>query len=388
MRFLPALLIQVLIAVSALAADRRPLVVISIDGMDHRYLRDRDKLGVKIPNIRRLIAEGKWADGGVVGVMPSETFPAHTTMMTGKLPMQHGILQNDNPKTGERNWFSSQIQVPVLWDAARAAGLKTASIDWPVTVGAQIDFDFPEKFNPKSGSGQMTLADHAPVSTPGLIEKISARYPSFATARVDDGTRTLAALYVLQEGKADLILLHLVDHDSAAHDFTPFARESIAALEFADECLGRIVQALPKTGVIALVSDHGFEKMDRSISLKSFGNDLEVQSKVAITSRADVAERLRASGLTGGEIPQAELQRYAADWAGKYVFEPPEHAVFGDQPLKASRGSHGYWPRRKDYRSAFVLWGNGVKTERLHEIEMTSLAARFAEVLGLRFPGN
>ena len=384
MRFLLALLITV----SSLAADGRPLVVISIDGMDHRYLRDRDKLGLKIPNIRRLIAEGKWADAGVVGVMPSETFPAHTTMMTGTLPREHGILQNNNPRTGERNWFSVQIQVPVLWDAAQAAGLKTASVEWPVTVGARIDFDFPEKFSPQSGTGQMTLAEHAPVTTPGLIEKISAKYPSFATGKVDDRIRTLATLYLLQEARADFIMLHLVDHDSAAHTYTPYSRESIATLEFADECLGRIIAALPTAGVIALVSDHGFEKTDRAISLKSFGNDVEVQSKAAITGRADVAERLRASGLVGREIPQTELRHYAPEWAGKFVFEPPGNAVFGDEPLKAPRGDHGYWPRRNDYRSAFVLWGSGVKQERLGEIEMTSLAARFAEVLGLRFPNK
>ena len=69
------LFLALLTVASSFAADRRPLVVISIDGMDHRYLRDRDKLGLKIPNIRRLIAEGQWADGGVVGVMPRKRFP-------------------------------------------------------------------------------------------------------------------------------------------------------------------------------------------------------------------------------------------------------------------------------------------------------------------------
>lgn len=380
--------LAVLIAATSFAADRRPLVVISVDGMDHRYLRDRDQLGMKIPNIRRLIAGGQWADGGVVGVMPSETFPAHTTMMTGKLPHQHGILQNDNPTTGQRNWFTSQIQAPTLWDAAQSAGLKTASVEWPVTVGARIDFDFPEKFNPKTGSDQMTLEDHAPVTTPGLIDRISAKYPSFATGRIDDRNRTLVVLYLLQEAKADFIMLHLVDHDGAAHRFNPFSRESIATLELVDEYLGRIMAVLPKTGVIALVSDHGFERAERAISLKNFRADVEVHSKVAIAGRADAAERLRSSGLVGREITQDELRRYAPQWAGKFAFEPPVNAVFGDEPLKSSRGTHGFWPRRSDYRASFVLWGNGVKPERIREIEMTSLAARFADVLGVRFPGN
>ena len=371
------------------AQTGRQLVVVSIDGLDHRYLRDRDKLGLKIPNIRKLIAEGQWAAGGVVGVLPSETFPSHTTMVTGVLPAVHGILQNNNPKTGERNWFATQILVPTLWDLARAAGLKTASVDWPVTVNAPIDFNFPEKFNPKTGAGDMTLADHEPVTTPGLIAKIAAKYPSFATLRVDDRSRTLAAMYAVVEGKANLTLLHLSDHDHAAHSFGPFSRESIAAVEFADECIGRIIDAMPKSAVFALVSDHGFERIDKFVSLKGVGGGVtEFHEVLAIAENDEAAGKLRASGLVGHHVPQEELKRYAPQWAGKAVFESPEHVLFGDETKKPPAGTHGFWPRRSDYHSVFVLWGNGVKRDTLPEIEMTSIAGRFAEVLGLKLPSR
>jgi hypothetical protein len=52
----------------------RSLIVISVDGLDHRYLRDCDKLGLKIPHLRRLMKEGEWTDG-VVGVLPTVTWP-------------------------------------------------------------------------------------------------------------------------------------------------------------------------------------------------------------------------------------------------------------------------------------------------------------------------
>ena len=44
-----------LLSVISAAALARPLLVVSIDGLDHRYLRDRDQLGLKIPNLRRLL---------------------------------------------------------------------------------------------------------------------------------------------------------------------------------------------------------------------------------------------------------------------------------------------------------------------------------------------
>ena len=60
-RFAGALLITVL----SLSARHR-LVLLSIDGLDQRYLRDCDKLRLRIPNLRRLMREGTWANG-VVG---------------------------------------------------------------------------------------------------------------------------------------------------------------------------------------------------------------------------------------------------------------------------------------------------------------------------------
>lgn len=54
-------------------------VVISVDGLPpDRYLHP-DNYGLKIPHIRRLRAEGSYAEA-VEGVYPSATYPSHTTM--------------------------------------------------------------------------------------------------------------------------------------------------------------------------------------------------------------------------------------------------------------------------------------------------------------------
>ena len=73
-------------------------------------------------------------------------------------------------------------------------------------------------------------------------------------------------------------------------------------------------------------------------------------------------------------------------WLDLFAFEPQEHVNFGSGTLKSPRGTHGFWPLRSDYRSVYVLWGAGVRQERLPEIEMTSIAGRLAAVLGLKFP--
>jgi predicted AlkP superfamily pyrophosphatase or phosphodiesterase len=378
-----------LLLLAASASARQPLLVISIDGLDHRYLRDRDALGLKIPNLRRMIAEGAWADG-VIGVMPTVTFPSHTTLVTGARPDQHGIV-NNNVSPNRRYFEASYLKVATLWDAARKAGLKSGAIHWPVTVDAAIDFNLPEYFERRQGGG-MDFRSMEAKSTPGLIDKINARFPSFAQEWVDDRVRTLATVYLLRHEKLDLILLHLVDHDSEAHSNGPFTREAKALIEHSDELLGRILAATPKNWAVAIVSDHGFERVDKVANLAKARPAIQAQAALAFTDDREAAEWMRskagdpAFGI-GREIPEAEWKRFSpARPKPLAVFEPMEHYVFTsakDAPALAEikRGDHGYWPLRKDYRSTFLLWGAGVKRERLPELDMLSIAGRFARIL-------
>ena len=98
------MLLFILLVVAGESLAKQPVVVISIDGMDQRYLSDRDKLGLKIPNLRRLIREGQWS-AGVVGVVPTVTWPSHTTMITKLDPTKHDILNNQRPTSENNNYY-------------------------------------------------------------------------------------------------------------------------------------------------------------------------------------------------------------------------------------------------------------------------------------------
>ena len=90
--FVTGTAVLTMISSPAASADRHKLLVISVDGLDWRYLRDRNKLGLKIPTLRRFMAGAETADG-VVGVWPTITWPSHTTIVTGVRPDQHGIFE-------------------------------------------------------------------------------------------------------------------------------------------------------------------------------------------------------------------------------------------------------------------------------------------------------
>src|SRR5262245_21360178 len=129
------------------AEDRtRHVVMISIDGLRPSFYTEPGP--AKIPTIRRLMQQGAWARG-VTGVLPSVTYQSHTTLITGVLPAKHGIYDNRivDPE-GTSNmawyWYARDIRGTTLPAASRARGLTAAAVNWPVTVGMDLDYNMPE----------------------------------------------------------------------------------------------------------------------------------------------------------------------------------------------------------------------------------------------------
>ena len=191
--------IALLLLASAAAAEvqtRRTdhVVLISLDGLRPEfYLEER----WPAPMLQQMGREGAHAKA-VKSVFPSVTYPAHTTLITGKMPIDHGISYNSpfepQGETGRWYWEEEHILVPTLWDAARAAGLKTASIFWPVSVGAPVDWNVPEIW-PVDWRTEEFTDPMRRLSTPaGLVEelereatgKLSSANFSFGQMNLDD----------------------------------------------------------------------------------------------------------------------------------------------------------------------------------------------------------
>ena len=365
------------------AQQQHPRVLlVSVDGLDQRYLRQCDRLGLKIPNLRRLMAEGSWADG-VIGEVPTITWPSHTTMLTGVPPAIHGIQKN-------QVWDYSSIRVKTLWDDLRANGQATAAITWPVTVGAPITWNLPEYFEKRQG-GSMDLNAVAAKATPGLVEEIAGRYPSFPQEWVDDRTRTLAAVFLLQQKQPDFLAVHLVELDAEEHETRPFSKASNAVLEYTDELIGQMLAAMPRGTMFALVSDHGFVSVAKTVH-PPVGAVTPFLLTAGDAQQAAELERLRqdpASGI-GRRIPSQEWKRFMPGTPEPpAAYEPADLFLFSPAPTEGRYGkpyeigTHGLWPGRPEYRSVFLLWGPGIRAERMPEIAMVDIYPRLKSLLGL-----
>ncbi len=384
---------------------QRKLLVVSVDGLDQRYLSDAGTLGLRIPNIRRLIGEGQWSQG-VVGVVPTVTWPSHTTIITGVTPPVHGIRGNRRPAAdgGDYYWDVSLLHARTLLDAVKDAGRTSATITWPVTVGAPSDFNLPEYFVRRRGGDMDTRSVASKAKPADLAARITAMFPSFPQQWMDDRTRTLAVLYLLRTARPDLILAHLVDLDSEAHDMGPFTTEANATLEHIDSLIGEMLNALPPGYAFVLTSDHGFEAVHKEVNVGALAKARGVKGVtgaggIAFAETPEAAAFLAELKSEGGHgigrpIPRDEILRFALDLAGKAaVYESAPNVLFSfgsngapDHGTPREAGNHGHWPTR--YRSVYVAWGRGLKAERLPEFSQTEIAGRLAALLGLQFtPG-
>ncbi len=402
------------------------VVLVSIDGMSPSAYLDPDGQGLKVPNLRRLKAEGSYARA-VVGVLPTNTYPSHTTIVTGVPPRVHGILGNQifDPY-GTSNeawyWYADEIKVPTLWTRAKDAGLVVGSVAWPVTVGAKIDALVPEYW--RSGStNPHDLHLLRALSTPGLVEAVEAKLGRDLTWPPSDADRTEIALHILRTYKPHLLLLHLGEHDHFQHANGVGSPEAKAALERDDAELGRLRAAIAELGfeketIFVVVSDHGFLptkiSLHPNVLLREAGlittdeagkvkswramfwtqggtallrladpRDTEALDKARATLATKVAEQ--NSGLEAILEP-TEIEAQGADPAitplvldAKSGYRFDRDAVGGwSGPAKDVAG-HGYSPTRSVLAASFLLAGRGV--ERLGDEAPMSMTAIFAKVL-------
>jgi hypothetical protein len=281
MTFRRVALVLALLTAPAFAQTHTPVLMISVDGMKPEYVTQADEHHLKIPTLRRILAEGTHASG-VVGVFPTVTYPSHTTLVTGVWPAVHGIYSNTvfdpmHTFSGAWYWYAPQIEVPTLYTAARAAGLTTASVSWPVTVDATaIDYNLPEFWRTSEPSNPDDRLLMDAVSRPdGEVAAIAARTGTpymmgNDTTLAGDETRTIYSLDILAQHKPQFMTIHLSSLDEAEHLHGPFSPEADADLEGIDAMLQRLIaQELTNypNAAIVIVSDHGFASVDHLTNL-------------------------------------------------------------------------------------------------------------------------
>jgi predicted AlkP superfamily pyrophosphatase or phosphodiesterase len=429
MRRLFAVAALVVTAACAARRDGVPIVLISIDGLKPDYITNADGNGLKIPTFRRLMAEGTYARA-VTGVLPTVTYPSHTTMVTGVAPATHGILNNSPFDPLHRNqdgwmWYAEDIKSATLWEAAGRAGLTSSSVDWPVTVGAPITYNIAQYWRASTDDDHKLLRA---VSTPGLLdegEKVVGRYPAGYIYTVESDTRRSEfAAWLIAAKRPRVHTSYFSVLDEVEHAHGPSTPQVFATIEAIDGMIDRIWKAANSTNpstVLCVVSDHGFAAYDRTVSINialrragliDADADGRVRDWRAMTwgnavmlkDRADAAAVAATRGVLDALAadPASGVFRYFDNADARKAGGFPDAAfVVGVRPgfsisgrlngalveAHETAGTHGLLPELREMDSAFFIAGAGIPRGRaLDRIDMRDIAPTLAHLAGVSLP--
>jgi hypothetical protein len=334
------------------------VLIVGGDGLEWTVLRPLLQAG-RCPNLRRLMDAGSF---GRLATLDRTLSPVvWTSIATGKLPQEHGIL--DFLDSQGREFTSSRRAVRALWNIADRAGLSTNMFGWFVTWPVE-----PIRGVAVSGSSSAALIDEnwKPTLLPGaesqvhppeltaqvmaLAEAAGARETVLALARdkvygelpegllderqlrirkqtlwsiQSDATYHAVARRMLAERPADLNLVYFGGPDVVGHRYwrqyepevyawreDPAADAALAGVipryyEWFDEMLGELIEAAGPDTTVLVVSDHGMHAVSTEApnELGTTGHHLDgtpgviVAAGPGIVQQGDVEYFLRTGGL-------------------------------------------------------------------------------------------
>ena len=374
------------------------VLVISFDSVSDKAFEAMALDSKNYPNAAKF-REQAFYQGGIKTVFVSNTYPVHTTVSTGKLPKDHGIISNLLPpkKNGERPWaqMAKNIKAKTIWEAAREKNLSTAAMLWPVTCGAKIDYHMPE-VHPEKGQnmlfrsllyGSAAFQIGALLKHGGeLIKALKGMIHGGGQPELDNFT-TAVSCDMLRAKKPDLALVHLIAYDAMFHSRGSKGKEIDIARKAMDTNLGRLLES-SKCDTVIVFSDHSQFDVSENINLNAvYGGSVFEQaggSAFAGKGAEALAEGLEEYPWFGRYLTKEEMEE--SGYAGKAAFGIAAKRGFVFSENGKYKGNHGYPTDYEDYNVFYSVKGRNfapVQEQTWLKKHITDITAIIARELGL-----
>jgi predicted AlkP superfamily pyrophosphatase or phosphodiesterase len=420
-QLLTAFLVLFTMTGQLMAQKAKHVIFLTIDGFrPDFYLNSKWQM----PNVRALMIDGAYAKG-VNSVFPSMTYPSHTTIVTGVQPAKHGIFYNNifTPDGAPQQpyWQDSSIHVPTIWKAAQEKGMTVASLYWPVSANAPVDYNIPDI----GGLGDEVREQYSlPQGFYAEVKKEVFGGINKIDAGKNQNIAKIAA-YVIKKSKPELMTIHVFSVDGASHAVGRNGTRVQEAVADADAAVGIIVEALKAAGiwestVFLIGGDHGFYDVKKTISpnvwLKEAGligdlkkgdwkaqfNTVGGSAYLYLKDPSDKATANKVKGILEAQ-PDSLKQYYriiSREQLNKGGYNPNvafaltgEHdAAFGPastgNAVKPGKGgAHGHFPDTKNIRTGLVAHGPGIrKGAVIEEMNLRDMTPIMVKLLGIPFP--
>lgn len=250
----------------------KPLVVIDVVGLTC------DMLGPRTPCLTRLAAEGFARPMGTV--LPAVTCTAQSTLLTGALPREHGIVGNGwyFRETAEvRFWLQANhlVSGERLYEAARKRdpAHTTAKLFWWFNMYAPVDWSVtPRPSYPADGRKLFDVYSHPPELRDELQGRLGVfPLPRFWGPGADiTSSRWIvdASLEVMRRHDPSLTLVYLPHLDYDLQRFGPGDPRVALAVQAIDAEAGRLIEAARSRGAeVVVLSEYAITAVDRPVHI-------------------------------------------------------------------------------------------------------------------------
>jgi len=350
-------------------------------------------------------------------VFPALTYPAHTTLVTGTDPSDHGIGQNQpfqpEKEAAMRAWYwdAAKIRGDNLFSAVKRQGGRCASILWPVTgKHPDIRWNFPEVLALPGENQVLKMLRYG--STGWILhmewkhgrERISSSEPHLSDYA------TVLARDVIRSHQPELTAVHLVDLDDMRHHHGVNSREARDAMNRNERRVQAVWETMRKTpgmedALLVLVSDHGQADVSRTVCitelLKTAGlsRAARVQSNgmsaylfpgeegmEGLRRAKDFLNTLGASDGVAHVYSREELDTLGCVPTVGFAVEAAPEVVFSDglPQAKREKATHGFGPSHPAENCLMAVRGRGIRPCRLPAMPMRDVAPTLAGLMGVR----
>jgi len=416
-----ALLLSLLWTTAVHAQRVEHVVLITVDGFRPNLYLDPSW---DTKNLHWMMKEGAYSDG-VRSVFPTMTYPNHTTIVTGVQPARHGVYFNSmfepNGPTGKIYWYDSSIHAPTVWDAAEKKGMKVATLLWPVSAGANVQYNVPD-------NGSLGEANREQYSIPAGFVDVLRKEVFDGAAKIEygrDHNVARIAAYVIARAQPNLMTIHFFSVDHYSHMQGRDGDSVRAAVKDADSSIGIVIDALKAAGIwdktaLIITGDHGFENVTTSVSpnvwLEKAGLITDVKTdnwraqfmcvgggaflylkdpgdKETLKQVRDVLDGLPADEKKYFRIiDRAKMDAVGANPLAALALSAENGGSFGNsmkgEAIRPGHGgTHGHYPDFQNIKTGYVICGPGVrKGAVIKDMNQWDQAAIICKLLGLSMP--
>lgn len=402
----------------------KKILVLSFDalgGEDYEYMKNKPVFKAFLEKASTCV--------NVTSIYPSVTYACHTSIVTGKLPNNHGIISNTRFQPQRVNnpdwyWQRKYVKSDTIYDVAIRAGMTVGAFLWPVTAKSNINYLIPEIFPNRKWDNQVmtSLRNGSPLFLLDIFKRYRHLLNGIKQPHLDDFI-TETVIYTLKEKSPDMMLIHFTDLDTARHDHGVRSPEAYAAIDRLAVRFEKIIATLKEENlfddtIIVILGDH-FQldyhtKVPLNHLLKEGGwlsiNDNKITDwKVLAKSNGgsaylygtlspdeqvkllDFLNELKRNPENGIQhiLTGDEAKKLGADEQCLFMLEAKVGYVFTDFLGGGEKGKvadHGYDPIEKDnYATFYAMAGPGVKSGvNIHKMSLIDIAPTWAKLLNLK----